>query len=66
MAQKNREPKLPVNKKDAMEHALLTMRRAWAGGDVRDFKRWGGYDIDPKPLAIYDLNGQVLFYEFKT
>lgn len=63
MAQKNREPKLPVNKKEAIEHALLTIRRAWAG-EVRDFKRWGGYDIDPKPLAIYDLNGQVLFYEF--
>jgi len=63
MAQKNREPKLPVNKKEAMEHALLTIRRAWAG-EVRDFEKWGGYDVDPKPLTIYDLNGQVLFYEF--
>ena len=63
MAQKNREPKLPVNKKEAMEHALLTIRRAWAG-EVKDFEKWGGYDLDPKPLTIYDLNGQVLFYEF--
>lgn len=63
MAQKNREPKLAVNKKDAMEHALLTIRRAWAG-EVKDFEKWGGYDLDPKPLTIYDLNGQVLFYEF--
>lgn len=63
MAQKNRNPKLPVNKKEAMDHALLTIRRAWAG-DVRDFKKWGGYDLNAKPLTIYDLNGQVLFYEF--
>ena len=63
MAQRNREPRLAVNKKDAMEHALLTIRRAWAG-EVKDFEKWGGYDLDPKPLSIYDLNGQVLFYEF--
>ncbi len=65
MAQKSRKPKLPVSKKRAMEHALLTIRRSWAG-EIREFRRWGGYDLDPTPLTIYDLNGKILFYEFSV
>ena len=63
MAQRNKKPKLPVSRKSAMEQGLLTIRRAWAG-NVPDFKKWGSYDLAPDPLTIYDLNGQVLFYEF--
>ena len=63
MAKKSREPQLPVSKKRAKEHAILAMRRAWAG-DTREFKAWNKYQIDPEPLVIYDLNGQILFYEF--
>lgn len=30
MIQKSKEPRSPVSKERAMEHALLTIRRAWA------------------------------------
>jgi hypothetical protein len=63
MAQKGKEPRLPVNKERALEHAQLEFRRAWAG-DVIGFDGWGGVEIDPKPLVIHDLNGKVLFYDF--
>lgn len=63
MIQNSKEPRSPVNKERAMEHALLTIRRAWAG-EVREFEGWGGYELDPEPIIIHDLNGQVLFYEF--
>lgn len=63
MIQKRKEPRSPISKERAMEHALLTIRRAWAGG-VPDFERWGGFELDPEPLVIHDFNGQVLFYEF--
>ena len=63
MTQKRKEPRSPVSKERAMEHALLIIRRAWAG-EIRDFEGWGGFELDPEPLVIYDLNGQVLFYEF--
>ena len=63
MTQKTKEPRSPVSKERAMEHALLIIRRAWAG-EIRDFERWGEFELDPEPLVIHDLNGQVLFYEF--
>jgi hypothetical protein len=63
MTQKGKEPLSPVTKERAMEHALLTFRRAWAG-EVYGFDRWGGVEVDPEPLVIHDLNGKILFYEF--
>ena len=63
MSQENKEPRSPVSKERAMEHGLLTIRRAWAG-EIPDFEGWGGFELDPEPLVIHDLNGQVLFYEF--
>ena len=63
MSQKNKEPRSPVSKERAMEHGLLTIRRAWAG-EIPDFEGWGGFELDPEPLILHDLNGQVLFYEF--
>lgn len=63
MTPKDNEPRLPVSKDRALEHAVLTSRRAWAGGAI-GFDGWGGIEVDPKPLVIHDLNGKVLFYEF--
>jgi hypothetical protein len=63
MIQKSKEPRSPVSKERAMEHALLTIRRAWAGA-IPDFEGWGGFELDPEPLDIHDFNGQVLFHEF--
>lgn len=63
MIEKKKRPRSFVSKERAMEHGLLTIRRSWAGG-VPDFEDWGGAEIDPEPLLIHDINGQVLFYEF--
>lgn len=61
--QTNRTPESPVERQRAMQHALLTVRRAWAG-NVVGFEGWGGLELDPEPLVIYDLNGQELFCEY--
>jgi len=58
-----KEPRSPVRKDEALQHAQLTVRRAWAG-HVTDFEDWGGVELDPDPMVIHDLNGQVLFNEF--
>lgn len=63
MIEKRKEPRSPISKERAMEHALLTIRRAWAG-EVLGLEGWGGFELDPEPLVIHDFNGQVLFYEF--
>ncbi len=58
-----KEPRAPVDKDRALQHALLSIRRAWAA-DITDFDNWGGVELDPEPMILHDLNGQVLFYEF--
>lgn len=63
MPKNDEEPQSPVSKDRAKEHALLTVRRAWAG-DVAGFDGWGSVELDAKPLEIHDLNGKLLFYEF--
>ena len=63
MARKDEKITAPVEKERAMQHALMTARRAWAGG-VRDFEAWGTVELEPTPLVIYDLNGDPLFFEF--
>jgi hypothetical protein len=60
---RERRPRSPVEKERAMHHALLGIRRAWAGA-VPDFEGWGAIELDPDPLVIHDLNGQELFYEY--
>ncbi len=58
-----KEPMSPVEKERAYQHVLMTIRREWAG-QVRDLEPWGGNEVDPEPMEINDLNGEVLFYEF--
>lgn len=31
-----------------------------------DFEKWGGASIDPKPLELYDINGQKLYYQLSV
>jgi hypothetical protein len=57
------EPRSPVDRTRALEHAQLTVRRAWAG-DAPDFAPFATTEINPEPLVVHDLNGQVLFYLF--
>ncbi|HVR99127.1 MAG TPA: C39 family peptidase [Thermoanaerobaculia bacterium] len=63
MAENDRERPAPVDPDRAREHALLAIRRDWAGG-VPGFGHWHAVEIDPKPLVLHDLNGWPLFYEF--
>jgi hypothetical protein len=63
MVAKSREPREPVSRERALEHALLAMRRWWAGG-VSDFDGWTSGEIDPDPMEIFDLDGSALFYDF--
>ncbi|MCA9895047.1 MAG: hypothetical protein KC615_18805 [Anaerolineae bacterium] len=58
-----REPKSIVDRERAMQHALVSIRQLWAGR-APDFEELGIADVDPEPLVIYDMNGQVLFYDF--
>jgi hypothetical protein len=59
----SKEPQSPVSKDRAQEHALLAVRRAWAG-DAVGLEGWGTAELDAKPVEIHDLNGKLLFYEF--
>jgi hypothetical protein len=65
MVDKVKDIQTPVEKNRAMEHALMTFRRAWAG-KVAGFESWGAVELDPDPLVIYDLNGEPLFFEFSA
>ena len=61
----DKRPPEPVDRERAMLHALLTIRRLWAGG-LSEFDSWGRYKLNPEPLVLHDLNGQELFYEFEV
>ena len=30
------------------------------------FENWTGTSIDPKPVELYDINGQKLYYQFSV
>lgn len=65
MASKKRKTSAPVEKDLAAEHVLMAYRRAWAG-NVAGLAPLATAEIDPDPLEIYDLNGELLFYEFSA
>ena len=52
-----------VTKERAIEHAVMTYRRAWAG-QLADFDKWADAEIDPEAITLYDINDEPLFYEF--
>lgn len=55
----------PVEKDQAIDHATMTFRRAWAG-QIEDLQSWDTVELDPEPLIIYDINGEPLFYEYSA
>ncbi len=65
MVLRRKDPRALVDETRAFEHALMTARRAWAGS-AAGLEDWGPADFNPKPLVIYDLNGEPLFYEFSA
>lgn len=65
MVIRRQEPRALIKEDRAFEHALMAARRSWAGG-TEDLQAWGDADFSSKPLLIYDLNGEPLFYEFSV
>lgn len=58
------KPRAPVDRANALSHAQMAVRRAWAGG-VEDMQQgWPGGEFDTDAIIIHDLNGEPLFYEF--
>lgn len=58
------EEKYSVTAEDAFRHANAHM--IWFIANDTDFEKWYGAFIDPKPLDLYDPNGQKLYYQFSV
>lgn len=54
-----------VNAEQAFEHANAQMIQFITTG-APNFENWTGASIDHKPLELYDINGQKLFYQFSV
>lgn len=54
-----------VTAEKAFEHANANMI-SFIAADAPDFESWVEASIDPKPLELYDINGQKLFYQFSV
>ncbi|MDW5550222.1 hypothetical protein [Methanosarcina sp.] len=58
------ETNYSVTKEVAFEHANAQIINFIA--DDTEFEGWKGASIDPKPLELYDPNGQKLYYQFSV
>lgn len=54
-----------VTTEDAFKHANVNMID-FIAADAPNFENWAGASIDPKPVELYDINGQKLFYQFSV
>ncbi|KKG07937.1 C39 family peptidase [Methanosarcina sp. 2.H.A.1B.4] len=54
-----------VTAEEAFKHANANMI-SFIAADVPGFENWTGASIDPKPVELYDINGQKLFYQFSV
>jgi hypothetical protein len=54
-----------VTAKEAFKHANAHMI-SFIAADVPGFENWTGASIDTKPLELYDISGQKLFYQFSV
>lgn len=62
-AQEEKDYSLTAEK--AFEHANAHMI-SFIVADEPNFENWTGASIDPKPLELYDIDGQKLFYQFSV
>ncbi|AKB81922.1 GTPases - Sulfate adenylate transferase subunit 1 [Methanosarcina barkeri 3] len=60
-----KEDNYSVTAEEALEHANAHMI-SFIASDAPNFENWTGASIDPKPLELYDINGQKLFYQFSV
>jgi hypothetical protein len=54
-----------VTADEAFKHAKANMID-FIAGNAPGFENWKGASIHPKPLELYDINGQKLFYQFSV
>ena len=54
-----------VTTENAFKHANDNMISFIAAG-TPGFENWTGASVDPKPVELYDINGQKLFYQFSV
>jgi hypothetical protein len=59
-------PHQPIDVERARQHALFTLRRAFATADVEVAADAASAVIAPTPFEVYDLNDQLLFYLFSV
>ena len=59
-----KEDNYSVTAEKAFEHANAQMI-SFIATDT-DFEKWEGASIDPKPLELYDINGQKLYYQYSV
>lgn len=59
-----KEDNYSVTAEEAFKHANTRMMALIA--TENDSEKWKGSSIDPKPLELYDINGQKLYYEFSV
>ncbi|MDY9925207.1 hypothetical protein [Methanosarcina sp.] len=54
-----------VTAEEAFKHANADMI-SFIAADAPGFENWTGASIDSKPVELYDINGQKLFYQFSV
>jgi hypothetical protein len=54
-----------ITAEEAFKHANTRIVR-FITIDTQKFGSWEGASIDPKPLELYDINGQKLYYQFSV
>ncbi|AKB31093.1 GTPases - Sulfate adenylate transferase subunit 1 [Methanosarcina siciliae C2J] len=59
------ETNYSVTAEEAFKHANANMI-SFIAADAPGFENWTGASVDPKPVELYDINGQKLFYQFSV
>jgi len=59
------EDNYSVTAEEAFKHANVQII-SFIAGNAPGFEKWTGAYIDPKPVELYDINGQKLFYQFSV
>jgi hypothetical protein len=65
MTKMERTEKYRVPQNKALEHAIVHLVLGVITKKL-GLEKWKGATVNPEPLLIYDLNGQLLFYEFSV
>jgi len=62
-ASAQKEDNYSVTVEEAFKHANANVI-SFIAAKAPNFENWTGASIDPKPIELYDINGQKLFYQF--